>query len=97
MGAIFVVLTILVFLAVDYFVLRSQLRRMAEGEPVRSVGLIPIRIDETMLNRRPRYPLHDKGFEATPLSSQLDCGSEANQLVCKPEESSDCRRSSAVA
>ena len=73
MVAIFVVLTILVFLAVDYFVLRSQLRRMAEGEPVRSVGLIPIRIDETMLNRRPRYPLHDKGF-ALPRGLFFDRG-----------------------
>lgn len=63
MVAIFVVLTILVFLAVDYIVLRAQLKRLVRGEVVRSLGLIPIQVDEDLLRPRPRYPLHDKGFD----------------------------------
>ena len=62
MVAIFVVLTILIFLTVDRFVLRAQRKRLAAGEVVRGVGLIPIPIDENLLPRRSHYPLHEKGF-----------------------------------
>lgn len=62
MVAIFVVLTIVVFLTVDYFVLRAQRKRVPQGEVAPGVGLIPVPIDETLLPRRPLYPLHEKGF-----------------------------------
>lgn len=63
MVAIFVVLTILIFLAVDYFVLRAQRRRVAKGELVRHVGLVPVPIDENLLPRRARNPAHERGFD----------------------------------
>ncbi|MEK6571009.1 MAG: hypothetical protein AABZ61_06535 [Bacteroidota bacterium] len=73
MVAIFVVVTILIFLTVDYFVLRAQRRRLAQGEVVRGVGLIRVPIDENLLPRRARYPLHDKGF-ALPRGLFFDRG-----------------------
>jgi glycine cleavage system H protein len=73
MVAIFVVLTILIFLTVDYFVVRSQRRRLAQGEVVRGVGLIPIPIDENLLPRRPAYPRHEGGF-ALPRGIFFDSG-----------------------
>jgi glycine cleavage system H protein len=73
MVAIFVVLTILVFLTIDYFVLRSQRRRVAQGELVRHVGLVPVPIDEKLLPRRSHYPVHDKGF-ALPQGLFFDRG-----------------------
>jgi glycine cleavage system H protein len=73
MVAIFVVLMILVFLTVDYFVLRSQRKRLAQGELVRHVGLVPVPIDESILPRRLRYPVHDKGF-ALPHGLFFDRG-----------------------
>lgn len=63
MVAIFVVLTILIFLTIDYFVLRAQRRRVAQGELVRHVGLVPVPIDENLLPRHPRSPVHERGFE----------------------------------
>lgn len=62
MVAIFVVLTILIFLTIDYFVLRAQRRRVVQGERIRHVGLVPISIDENLLQRRRQHPFHDKGF-----------------------------------
>jgi len=73
MVAIFVVLTILIFLTIDHFVLRAQRRRVAHGELVRRVGLVPVPIDEDLLPRRPRYPVHDKGF-ALPRGLFFDRG-----------------------
>jgi glycine cleavage system H protein len=73
MVAIFVVLTILVFLTIDYFVLRLQRKRLAQGELVRHVGLVPVSIDENLLPRRPHYPVHYKGF-ALPQGLFFDRG-----------------------
>jgi glycine cleavage system H protein len=63
MVAIFVVLTIVIFLTVDFFVLRAQRRRVAQGELVRHVGLVPVPIDENLLPRRAWNPVHEKGFD----------------------------------
>jgi glycine cleavage system H lipoate-binding protein len=63
MVAIFVVITILVFLTIDFLVLRVQRRRVAQGELVRHVGLVPVPVDEHLLPRRPRNPVHESGFD----------------------------------
>jgi glycine cleavage system H protein len=73
MVAIFVLLTIMVFLGVDYLVLRAQRKRIARGELVRSVGLVPIPVDENLLPRRRQYPVHDRGF-ALPHGLFFDRG-----------------------
>ena len=73
MVAIFVVLTIMVFLTVDYLVLRAQRKKLAQGEFVRHVGLVPVPIDENLLPRQSQYPIHDKGF-ALPRGLFFDRG-----------------------
>jgi glycine cleavage system H lipoate-binding protein len=73
MVAIFVVLTILIFLTIDHFVVRARRKRVAQGDLVQHVGLVPVSIDENLLPGRPRYPFHDKGF-ALPRGLFFDRG-----------------------